>query len=714
MTSPVARIGMSLAVVLTVGLVATNASQVTLIRVLGHAALATPFLVWCVARGTFWRAPQTGICSIAIAAYLVAAAASGTPLTSLETLGMPILLVGAYSASATGGGSIGVRRIVAAAVVVTASVWLVAIGLGWLFENIEWIALGGGLPDTEPLHAWVWVTGNAVPLLALMAAPFFAELEHGPVPRVLRIMFVAAAAFVIPQSGGATAFAAIVVAALVYLALASPRWRRVSCAVAGAINIGLAILPLVRAAGVDSLPSSLEAKLIVWEQAAHVLAASPWLGSGPGTIAVARLDFVEEFASPVLTTHVHSALLQAAAEGGIIVLAAMATVALGIVRLVVLHRDSLTHRHRVTIAALVGLATASMTDSFHELPVLYLLAAVLIGWMTRDLSGVMRAPAISRRRATKVVVLAALILTVPAVVVADLARIAADAGRAATRSDDLSAANDAFALSRAFAPENPAYSLSGAATLAAIGDDTGAAAAYARALQLNPNDARAAAGLAESRAGEERIELLRTAATNADGDPQYAWRWAEALRAADNPDAAQAYAHALLLESTWSTAARERAEGNVERLDTAVTTVLGEFGDKARVDQIQVKLDYALAAGDLPANAPAAWLAMEAVRTGKTARASQLAADAVVEGRWDFRSWRALALTLPCHSVERDRALELGERTSNAFTRFGIPTLRRWERQYGVPPLGDYQPPLKEALPSLTPWPGLGIGERCD
>ena len=68
MTSPVARIGMSLAVVLTVGLVATNASQVTLIRVLGHAALATPFLVWCVARGTFWRAPQTGICSIAIAA----------------------------------------------------------------------------------------------------------------------------------------------------------------------------------------------------------------------------------------------------------------------------------------------------------------------------------------------------------------------------------------------------------------------------------------------------------------------------------------------------------------------------------------------------------------------------------------------------------------------------------------------------------------------
>lgn len=713
MSNAVARFGLSLAVVLTVGLVATSASQVTSIRVVGHVALAAPFLAWCLARGTFWRAPLAGICAIAIAAYLVVAVASDTPLASLETLGMPILLLAVYSASATDGGSPMVRRVVAAAIVVTATVWIAGVGLGWLYENVEWIALGGGLPDTEPLRPYVWVTGNAVPLLALMSAPFFAELDAGPIPRALRVAFVTAGAVVVPQSGGATATAAIVVAALVYLALISPRWRRVGGGLAAAIIIGLAVLPLVRAAGVESLPSSLEAKTIVWEQGIHVFAANPWLGSGPGTIAVVRLDFVEDFASPVLTTHVHSAVLQAAAEGGIVMLAAVATVAFGILRVLVRQRGRLQHRHQLAISSLVGMATASMTDSFHELPVLYLMAAILIGWMMRDLSGAAGASARPQRMAIRAVVVASIILAVPAVVSGDVARIAGDAGRSLARSSDFSDARDAFALARAFAPENPAYSLSVAATSASLGDNAGAEAAYTRALQLNRNDARAAAGLAELHTGEQRIELLRIAATNADGDPQYAWRWAEALRASGGPDAAQAYAHALLLEPTWSAAARDRAGLDIGHLDAALAAVLERYGDLARVDRSRIELDYALAAGDLPVDSPAAWATIEAVRDGDADRASGLAAKAVSEGRWSFRSWRALAATLPCGSDERNRANELAERTPDSFARTGTLTLRRWERQYGVPPLGDYQPPLRVPLPPTTPWPGVVADGRC-
>lgn len=711
-TSLIVVLAIELAVASFVALLGTVALQMTPVRILAHVILAMPLLVWWIAYGIRQTVPLLAPIAIVLVSYGVVAILSESPRSGLETLGIPTSLAAVYGAAYLTGNNARVRGAVSLAIAFAATIWLVAIAGRWLWEKGEWLLLGGGVPPSDPLHHYVWLVGNAVPMLALLTLPFVVTLRPGPVRRILLAVFASAAVVVALLSGGAIALAAIAVGVSLFVSTRSPRWRRPALLVAGGMVIGMVAVPLLSPLVHELFPGPLEARGILWRQALAVFVDHPLVGSGPATFAVERLSHVASYASPVLATQGHSTVLQLLAEGGLVLASACAGLAAVLVALLRRGRLRMTAWHHLTIASLGGLASTLVVESFHELIVLWVLCAILIGWLVHDLGG--RPPATHGSALARGAVIVATLVSVPFVALADAARITSDAAQSGWVNESYDDATTWYATTAALEPENPAHRLALGLVHAERGDLEGAREAYDIAVMMNPYDARARGGLAAvTDDPETRITLLADAAARTEADPQYAWRWGRVLEAAGRmEEATRAYALAVMLEPQWLSQIPEL--GPVRRSEVAdeLPQLLDRLGRAARVNVERVKLDVALIMETLPTHAPAAWRAIDEYRRGEFDRAAELGREAADEAPLDARSWQALAAVLPCSSADRATALSLEQRTLNNHRRVGVSMSRYGERYYGIVPLGDYQPSSAEA-PRLRMWPGDILGRGC-
>lgn len=713
-----------LAVASFVVLLGTVALQTTPVRILAHVALALPLLVWWVGFGIRQPIPLLVPIAGVLTAYSATALLGGSPRGGLETAGIPAVLAAAYGAAYLTGDNPRIRGAVSLAVALAATAWLAAIAGRWVWEKAEWVLLGGGVPPAEPLHHYVWLVGNAVPMLALLTLPFVLALHPGPGRRVVLAVFVPAALLTALLSGGAIALAGIIVAISLFVALRNRRWRMPSLLLAGALTGGMVAVPLLSPVIHELLPGGLEARAILWRQAIAVFMDHPITGTGPATFAVERLSHVPSFASPVLATQGHSAVLQLLAEGGLILAALCVILAAMALTLFVHARRRMTSWHHLTLACIGGLAATLVVESFHELMVLWVLCAILVGWLMRDLAGLAghaghagQMPGQGRMPGQGVArwaVIIATLISVPFVALADAARITSDTAQAAWADEDYDSAAASYATAAALEPDSAAHRLALGLVHAERGDREGARGAYAGAVKLNPYDARASGGLAAVTGDlETRISLLADAAARTESDPQYAWRWARELESIGRIEQATvAYALAVMLEPQWLVEINEAGPVHRSAIADALPRVLARRAQAARVDAEQVTLDVALIMGTLPTDAPAAWRAVDAYRRGDHEEAARLGRQAADTAPLDARSWQALAAVLPCSASARTNALALEERTLNGYRRVSVATSRYGERFYGIVPLGDYQPSSAET-PRLRMWPGITIDEHC-
>ena len=85
-------------------------------------------------------------------------------------------------------------------------------------EKIDWYVAVGAAP-LEGVVTFPWETVNALPVLVLIAVPFLAWLEPGPVRTILAVAVGLSALVVVPISEGRAGWLGLAVAALVLVAL---------------------------------------------------------------------------------------------------------------------------------------------------------------------------------------------------------------------------------------------------------------------------------------------------------------------------------------------------------------------------------------------------------------------------------------------------------------------------------------------------------------
>ncbi len=109
-------------------------------------------------------------------------------------------------------------------------------------EKIDWYVAVGAAP-LEGVVTFPWETVNALPVLVLIAIPFLAWLERGPVRTILAVVVGLSALVVVPISEGRAGWLGLAVAALVLVALHPATGRlaaRMSRGRRAAIGLGVA------------------------------------------------------------------------------------------------------------------------------------------------------------------------------------------------------------------------------------------------------------------------------------------------------------------------------------------------------------------------------------------------------------------------------------------------------------------------------------------
>ena len=712
------RVALQAWVILFVAAAGTMLASTAQVRPIVHVVWATPVLLLAVRARLALPASMTWATAGVLAAYGVACLASRNPWASLETAGFAAAAAAWFVVAAAM--TAASRTAVARAVLLALTAWLAVLAAVWAVDTVSWVAAAGWPPPAEPTRNYVWLVGNSIPVVALLALPLVRWIGSDPVDRWLTRSFLGAAAAAVLLSGGIIGFAGVGVAAVGYVALGVIRTRR-AAAVALA---SLAILVLAAAAAVLAavvldvgvpLPSTAEARLLVWQQGAEMLASDPLTGTGPGTTALVRREFVPDHGAAVLTDHLHSVPLQAAAEGGLLLLAALVAAAVAWARALWRVRRHDPPTTRLVVACVAGASVTFLGDSFLDLPVVVALLLTVAAWSAVPQGG--EEPAEGRasprpgRAATALraaIVVLAVVSVVP-VASADAARLAASAGRSEARRGDWPAALAAFRSAASLNPTNPLYRLEVGEAAREVGDTTLAAAAFEQATAMAPADGRtwgALAAVTDDR--DDRIRLLTTAAERADGDPQFAFRLARELEAAGRvSEAVSAYAEAVALHPELIAALPSAAGGGVTRGEVlaALPAVADAIADRARLDPDVIRWDLQLLAGELDPEAPAAWQAVAAAAAGDAVAAREQLATARRDAPTDARTWQAAAAVarLTCDATGADAALRMERMLVGSHQFQRRERLDAWERVYREPGLGDFQP--DGILPPDARWP---------
>lgn len=702
------RAGLQLWVILFVGAAGTMLASSAQVRPIVHLVWVLPVLIWAMRARPALPATVAWAIAGVLAAYGITSLASRVPWMSLETAGFAAAAAALFVVSAAM--SRATRTYVARAVVTAVAAWLAVLVVAWSAEALAWMVEAGWPPPAEPTRSFVWLVGNSIPVLVLLTLPVIRWLGSDPLDRWLARLLVVVAVPAVMLSGGVIGIGGVVVAIGVYLVLPVIRTRRRLLMAAGAAAAAfLAIATAVLAVGGDlPLPSTAEARLAVWEQGARMLASDPLTGTGPGTTALVRREFVEPHAAAVLTDHLHSVPVQAAAEGGALLLAALAVAAVAWASSFWRARGAQSDRGRLVIACLAGVAVTFLADSFFDIPVVVALLVTVAAWSITGEGEVPRSGGTSLR-ALRLGIAGLALLSVIPVVSADGARLVAASGRAEARAGDWPTALERFESTVRWNPANPLYRLEAGEAAERLGRTELAHERFSEATAMAPGDGRAWGALAgvTSDSGR-RITLLTTAAQRADGDPQFALRLARELEAAGRlEEATRAYAEAVALQPDVMAILPETDGDRVSRTAVAaqLPDTLAALPEAAGLDADAIRWELELLSGELDVHAPAAWQAVNAARNGQLNAADAHLAEARATSPTDARTWQAAAFvaSVRCSAEGAARALRLEGLLLGSHALRSDERMRGWERMYREPGLGDFQP--EGVAPADERWP---------
>ena len=576
-------------------------------------------------------------------------------------------------------------------------------------EKIDWFVAVGAAP-LEGVVTFPWETVNALPVLVLIAVPFLAWLEPGPVRTILAVAVGLSALVVVPISEGRAGWLGLAVAALVLVALHPATARlaaRMSRGRRAAIGLGVAavgVLALIAVGPrvIDAIGAS--GRLLIWEQGLNMAWGSPLVGSGPGVYSWVRLEFPPASADLLAVRLLHNVPLLTLVEGGVVLVVGLA-IALAIWGVTAARNRAVWRPAEMfTIAALAGLAAATLLDDFSFLPSVTAAVLGLAAWL------VPMYPADNARGWVLPALLGlAALAAVPSVIGVDVARGAAQGARTAMVNSDYADAVAGFEAAARAHPENGGYWLGLGMARAWGDDDAGAIAAYERAAVATPGDPRAYAALAPLDLDADAIELLAAAADRTLGDPQYSLRLGAALAFyGRGTEATRAWGRALalqpeLLQRVPIGFAGTSVDGV---LDEAARIIRAEPGPAPAADLAKL-WNLALAADELPSDADLAWRAVDAARHGELDRAAELADLAVAEVPYDARVYQAAAAVaaFACNPADEQRALDLEAATGHGWAPREPEPLSRREFVFREASLGPSQPPTASDGGEIERWP---------
>lgn len=710
------RIGLQAWVLLFVGAVGTTLSAAAEVRIVLHLLWVAPLLLWAMRVRPALPTSLTWALIAALTAYGVVSLTSSSPWLSLETAGYAAAAAALFVVAASL--AVEYRTYVARAVLIAVSGWLAALVLAWGADQAAWLSQAGWPPPWEPTRSYVWLAGNAIPVVVLLTIPFTQWLGSTAPDRFMTRLLIVLAVPTVILSGGLIGLAGIVSAGAAYLVARHAGSRRGLQLVMGAALLLVFMVGAAWMSGGISLPSTAEARLTLWGQGVQMMAQDPLTGAGPGMSAIVRRDHVDATAAPILTDHLHSAVVQAVAEGGALLLVALSAVVVSWTVAVWSARSAVgAPRMRVVIACLSGVAVTMLADSFFDLPVVVALLITVAAWVSIPEG---TAPAAEGRPPPLRGAIAVLaLLSVIPVVSADTARLAAADGLRDARRDDWVGALADFETAVRRNPFNPLYHLEAGAAARELDRTQLAAEHFAIATSAVPADARSWGALASVTSDPRRsIELLRIAADLTDGDPQYAYRLGGLLEDAGSiREAIYAYADAVILQpdlivefprqSTTSPTRKQVVLEIAGRLD-------GNRGIASALSSM-IRWDLELVADTLGDDAPAQWRAVDAARDGDHAAALALLAAARAEAPTDPRTWQAAVAVyrLACSPDEADRAQNLERLLAGSHRFQRDERVRSWERMYRESSLGDFQTPGLVPPDEQWPAPLISVEPSC-
>ena len=688
------------------------------LRLAAVAVFAIPVLAWAVAR-VRGRLELLDVAILAgIGAHLAVSLASLDRAGSLEASGIVVVYAATYWLARYVGADPELRRIAAIAVVIALTAWLVLIGVTWVAEKVVDVQAFGWPPRLDAYQAYVWGSINTPPVLLLLVTPFVAWLPDVRLRRIFLGVLAVAAVIVVPFSVGRAAWLGIAVAVLSLAAMSRlPAWVRargiwiwamVAVGFAGALAVWLLVTRL------DGLVAALDSRVRLWQQAGGLFATDPLTGSGPGTFSWARLSHIPDFTDRVGASAAHNVPIQALAEGGLLLGAALAFIVAAWGWQVTRSRRILDGPRRVAVAALIGFAAFSLLDDFSFLPAVTVVVLVLAAWSLPP-----RVPVDVDLSASgwpgllvPVVLVVGAVITAPAAASLGLMRIGLADARVAAVDGDWGAALLGFRAAASAQPSNALHWMSVGLAEHHVGRQDAAIEAYRVAEHVSPGDPRPWGALAALSDGSEAIDLLREAARRSN-DPQYAYRLASALSAeGQDVEATQFLAIASVIQPTLYATVLEPMRSSVRSELMAAIAHVGSIEER---DPREVAWNAALAAGEMEPDAPIQWRVAGLVRDGDATGAGALLEEAELREPRSVRTWQAAATVagLTCDRAARQEAVANIDRLGRESIGADHRVAERRPGVYGEPDLGDYQPLSEASLPSPPEWP-FGLIEVPD
>lgn len=685
------------------------------VRLAAQILFVVPLAVWACRRIRGPREPLDWAILGGLALALVVAIVSLDQTGSLEAFGLSVAFALLFWLMREVSARPGLRAAVAFGVAGAITLWLLIAASTWLGQKIQWITLGGGVPDLESWPIAGWSSTNTFPVLALVGLPFVLETHSGLVRRVVVMLYGGASVVVIPLSVGRAAYLGILVALAAYEllrgapvlrhALSALRRRRLLWAtLAGGVVLVLAGVALEAARGWGLVLSVMASRWRLWEQAATIFSRRPLTGGGPSTFPWLRLESAPDYADRVSVYLAHDVLMQTLADGGLLLLAALGVVLAMYAWTVWRHRATLDRRQRIGLAVLIGFGAASLLDDMSTFNAVTALVVTIGAWVLGPGSS---APRGRRGWALPMAIALLAAASLPAVVSIDVARTNAAAARHAAFAGNWRVAADRFRTAIGAHPVDAGYQLGLGLALAHVGDRGAAVTAYGAAQKLASGDPRPYGAIASlTLDARERARLLDLAARRIIRDPQYAFRLGGAMMELGDIDrATDAYALAVAIDSRLFGALPTGIDKSA--VAAAVKTTVGGFRDQADIIGPWVGNDVALALGRLTPDAPPAWRAVNAAQDGRLGEADRFVSTALADEPHAAIPYQAAeyVAAMRCDSARLTRLQMLYDLVLTVPTTQPGRVAERWDDAYREQGLGDYQPLEPGTMPVLGEWP---------
>jgi len=685
------------------------------VRLITQILYGSTLALWAALRLGRSRTPLDYPILAGLVLLLVTSTLSRDPQGSLNMLGGGLALALLYWLMADVR-SPALRGSIALGVMGALTSWLIIFAVRWTLEKVTWASNGGGMPNLlESTQTLLWLTTNAVPVLALLGFGFMGYMPPGAGSRLLARAFIVASIITVPMSGGRTAWLGLGIAAVMLLALRSGRVRQalttrrimLGAAVIAAIPIAITVLGVT-----GPYITGLSARLPLWREALSILVSDPLTGGGPGTFAWVRLEHIPEHHIPVPAALTHNVPLQTLADGGLLLFVGLGTLVATTLHAAWQRRQELSSDDQSALAVLLGFGVVCLLDDHSSLPAITAMAVTMTAWITVGPRQDRPPTGAWTRLATYAAVALVAIIALPAVARVDVGRLTAATGRGALTAGDPAGGIAAFSSAVDWYPSNAQYHLSLGLALSLDTRADEAREHFRRAADLSPGDARSWGALAALATDDrERRRLLEIASVRPTADPQYAYRLAQELESEGELDQAQqAYVHAVFrLPSLVLTLTPGSDPTSREGVADAVDWTAESLGPQARLSPDQARWDLALAGVRSVTDLPPAWRALMALQRNDLPVAIASLEEAIAGDPWSNRTWRvARAIAdFTCDVRLRSEAELLMSLTTGgrADTERGL-IQETVDLAYREDGLGSYQPSGPSFPPDLIDWPG--------